>query len=182
MAATKATAQKPFLAQNFRLELGKLPCDKVTKIESFTVTQEITVDDVGDVRDILNEPGKIDFPNLEVTMAAANAAPWVTWFEDFVINGKNTADQELSGAIVFLAQDKKTELGRVNLFNVGIFRLRDINPAAEQAARLEAHLYCQRMELQIGKPKPAPVVEPKPLPVGIVKPVLPRPVAPKVNG
>ena len=178
----KAVAQKQFLAQNFRLELGKLPCDKVTKIESFTVTQEITVHDVGAPRDIFNEPGKIDFPNVVVTMAAANAAPWVTWFEDFVLNGKNTADQELSGAIVFLSQDRKTELGRVSLINVGIFRLRDINPATQQAARLEAHLYCERMELQIGKPKPAPVVEPKPLPVGIVKPVLPRPVAPKVNG
>jgi phage tail-like protein len=175
-------AQKQFLAQNFRFELGKLPCDKVTKIESFTVTQEITVDAVGAPRDVAKEPGKIDFPNVVVTMAAANAAPWVTWFEDFVLNGKNTADQELSGAIVFLSQDKKTELGRVSLFNVGIFRLRDVNPGAQQAARLEAHLYCERMELQIGKPKPAPVVEPKPLPVGIVKPVLPRPIAPKVGG
>ena len=183
VALTKATAQKPFLAQNFRLELGTLPCDKVMKIESFTVTQEITVDAVGDGRDVVEEPGKIEFPNLQVTMAAAGAAPWVTWFEDFVINGKNTADQELSGAIVFLAQDKKTELGRVNLFNVGIFRLRNVNPSVEQGARYEAHLYCERMELQVGKPKPAPapVVE-KPLPVGVLKPVLPRPVAPKVGG
>jgi phage tail-like protein len=182
VGVTKATAQKPFLAQNFRFELGKLPCDKVMKIESFTVTQEITADAVGDPRNVAEEPGKIDFPNVVVTMAAAGADPWVNWFQEFVIDGKNTADQELNGAVVFLAQDKKTELGRVNLVNVGIFRLRNANPSAEQAARLEAHLYCERMELQIGKPKPAPVVEPKPLPVGIVKPVLPRPIAPKVNG
>jgi phage tail-like protein len=182
VAVTKAVAQKQFLAQNFRFELGTLPCDKVTKIESFTVTQEIAVDNVGHGRDFVNEPGKIDFPNLVVTLAAAGADAWVTWFQDFVINGKNTTDQELTGAIVFLSQDRKTELGRVNLVNVGIFRLRDVNPAAQQVARLEAHLYCDRMELQIGKPKPAPVVEPKPLPVGIVKPVLPRPIAPRVNG
>ena len=186
VASPKATTQKPFLTSNFRLELGKLPCDKVMKIESFTVTQTVQTDDIGDVRDVVKEPGKLDFPNLQVTMAAANAAPWLTWFEDFVINGKNTADQELNGAIVFLTQDRKTELGRVNLVNVGIFRLRTINPTAEQAARLEAHLYCERMELQVGTPKPAPVPvveKPTPVPVGVLKPVLPRPtISPKVSG
>src|SRR6266851_9098130 len=72
VTAPKATAQKPFITSNFRLELGKLPCDKVMKIESFTVTQEIATDDIGDVRDIVKEPGKLDFPNLQVTMAAAD--------------------------------------------------------------------------------------------------------------
>jgi hypothetical protein len=65
--------------------------------------------------------------------------------------GKNDDQHEKAGAIVFLAPDEKAELGRVKLAGVGIYRL--VGPAAsdgtEQVGRIQAGLYCERMELAV---------------------------------
>ena len=159
--AGKVTAPKPqkqSLVSSFRLELGGLPTAKVSRVEPFTVTQEIATDDIGDGRDIAKEPGKLDFPNLRVTLAAAGADPWIQWADDFIVQGKNDAGSEKNGAIVLLSPDLKTELGRVSLFGVGIFRLRRVQ------AKLVADLYCERMELQVGKPAGKPADPPAPAP------------------
>jgi phage tail-like protein len=166
----KTPAQKQFVASSFRLELDGVDCTKVSKIDSFTVKQSVVADDIGDARDMQKEPGTLEFPNLRVTIAETGAATWTAWFEDFVIKGNNDDAHEKSGAIVFLAPNRKDELGRVILHNVGIFGLRReaATSASDKISRVVADLYCEQMELQIGKPvveKPAPLPRrPVPLP------------------
>jgi len=154
-------AQKKWVASNFRLELDGLDCTKVSAIDSFTVKQAIATDDIGDARDYVKEPGKLEFPNLRVTMPEAAAATWQTWFDDFVINGNNDDAKEKSGAIVFLSPDRKAELARVNLFNVGIFALRRKAQEAnvESVRRVTAELYCERMELALPGMKPVRILQ-----------------------
>jgi len=150
--------QKEPLAASFRFELGGLPTTKVGRVEPFTVAESFATDDIGDARDYAKEPGKLDFPNLRVTLAAAGADPWLQWADDFIVQGKNDAGSEKNGAIVILSPDLKTELARVSLFGVGIFRLRRVQ------AKLVADLYCERMELQVGKPAAKPADPPAPAP------------------
>jgi len=144
-----AGQQSLFLPSNFRLELDGLDCTRVSRIDAFTVTQTLVTDDIGDARDYAKEPGKIEFPNLKVTLAESGAATWQSWFTDFVLKGNNDDAKEKDGALVFLASDLKTELGRVKLFNVGIFALREpIRQAHDESlATVTADLYCERMEL-----------------------------------
>jgi hypothetical protein len=156
----KTPAQKQFVAASFRLELDGIDCSKVGKIDSFTVKQPVVADDIGNARDPQKSPGRLEFPNLRVAIAEAGAATWTAWFEDFVIKGNNDDAHEKSGAIVFLAPNLKDELGRVILHNVGIFALRP-QAATEKIARVVAELYCEQMELQVGKP----AVEKPPVPV-----------------
>lgn len=167
LTAGKTPAQKQFVGSNFRFELGDLPCNKVSKIESFTVTQTIATDDVGDARGKLSEPGKLEFPNLRVSIAEVDAGLWFAWHEDFLIKGNCDDSNEKSGAIVFLSPNRQAELGRVNLYNVGIFALRhESAPTGTQVSHVVAELYCERMELQIGKAvaaPPVPVSQPLPL-------------------
>lgn len=173
----KTPAQKQFLASSFRFELGELPCAKVSKIDSFTVTQTVSTDGVGDGRGAPKDPGKLDFPNLRVTISEADAGAWSDWHEDFVIKGNSGDENEKTGVIVFLTPNRQVELGRVTLHNVGIFALRrTLAAAADQVAHVVADLYCERMELQVGKPAappPAPAPVPEPFPARPV--VLPRP-------
>ena len=141
------------------------------------MTQKIVSDPVGERREIINEPAELDFPNLRVTILAGGAATWSAWFEDFVIKGDNTDDKEKSGAIVFLSPDRKTELGRVVLHHVGIhwYEQAAAQAGAETAAHVVAGLYCERMELVVGKPAvvPAPPAPVRPRPVPLpVKPVI----------
>ena len=168
VTATKTPAQKQFVASNFRFELDGLPGGRVGKIDSFTVKQPVVTDDVGSVRDTPQEPGRIEFPNLRVTISELDAGPWSDWAQDFLVKGNNDDAHEKSGAIVFLSPNRKAELARINLHNVGIFALRrKAAPVGAQVAHVVADLYCERMEFAIGKPALEPVAplrRPVPLP------------------
>ena len=173
VTAGKTTAQKQFVASNFRLEIDGLDCSKVSKIDSFTVKQSVQTDDIGDKRDYQKEPGKLEFPNLRITIAEAAAKTWIEWHEDFLIKGNCGDDQEKGGAIVFLSPNRQKELGRIVLHHLGIFALRrqPATAGAETIARVVAELYCERMEFQIGKPLPQK--PPGPTPIERIPPVKP---------
>jgi hypothetical protein len=146
-------AQEMWLASNFRLEIAGLDCSKVSRVDAFTVKQTAVADDIGDARDYRKEPGKIEFPNLSFALAETAAATWMDWFEDFVVKGNNGEDREKNGSLIFLSPNRQSELGRINFFNLGIFKLAPTkaDAADEQIRRVTAELYCERMELQISK-------------------------------
>ena len=156
-AAGKATlppvraSQEMWLPSNFRLEIDGLDCTKVSTIDSFTVKQTAVSDPIGIGRDQAIEPGRIEFPNLTISLAETAAQTWMDWFEDFVVKGNHGEKNEKTGALVFLSPNRQTELGRVNFFNLGIFKLASAkgNANEDQIRRVTAHLYCERMEFQI---------------------------------
>jgi hypothetical protein len=152
-AASKGGIQKKWLPSNFRFEMTGLDGSRVNSIESFTVTQKVVVNPVGEQRDYQKEPAKLEFPNLRLTLSEANAQTWYDWLNDFLVLGRNGQDKERDGAIVYLSQDLKTELGRINLFSCGIFGLEPVKTEAgsESIRRVAADLYCERMQLQVPK-------------------------------
>jgi len=140
--------QKLWLPSNFRLEIAGLDCKRVSGIEAFTVKQQFMAHDIGEGRDYLNEPGRLEFPNLKIALPESVAQTWMDWHEDFVIKGNNDDSREKHGALIFLASDRKRELARVNFYNLGIFRLAPQKPeaSADRIKRLTVELYCERME------------------------------------
>lgn len=142
--------QKRWLSSNFRLTLGSLPCSRVAKIETFTINQQVTEGQIGERRDDQIEPTSLEFPNLTITLAAADALDWSQWFEDFVIKGNNADDNELSGSLTWLAADLKTELAVVTLSHVGIFGLAPemVEAGSEQIRRIVVDLYCEQMAVE----------------------------------
>jgi T4-like virus tail tube protein gp19 len=142
--------QKAWLPSNFRLEIPGLDCKFVTKIDSFTVKQTFT-SEIGVGRDFEAKPGKLEFPNLTISISETHAQSWIEWHNDFVIMGKNSASNEKTGALIFFSPDMSTELGRIDFYNLGIFRLNFDAAEADQLKYLTAELYCNRMEFQLGK-------------------------------
>ena len=140
--------QQQWLPSNFKLEIDGIDASKVTTIDSFTVTQKLPNDRVGDTREPLIEPTSVEFPNLRVTVAASGADTWRAWFDTFVINRKG---KEKNGNLTFLSSDLKTRLGAISLRNVGIFRLEEGSRVAgsDMTGRVVATLYCQSMELSV---------------------------------
>ncbi len=143
------TKQKAFMRSNFRFELDNLPTTRVAKIESGAVRQGVTTDAVGELRQMKQTPSAIEFPNLKVSFSLFDAKEWESWADDFLAKGNNGDDKEKNGAIVFLSPNMQEELGRINLFNCGIYRLaRDAQEAnPDRIQRMNADLYCERMEL-----------------------------------
>ncbi|HWN19856.1 MAG TPA: phage tail protein [Gemmatimonadales bacterium] len=146
-----AKSQKRWTRANFRFEMSGLDGTKVNKIDSITVRQTTVENPVGELRDYEKEPGKIEFSNLKITLAALSAQTWVDWHNDFLVKGNSGAAQERSGAIVYLDPTRTSELGRVNLSNCGIFRLgrEKAEAGSESIQRMVAELYCERMELVV---------------------------------
>jgi hypothetical protein len=142
--------KKAWLPSNFRLEIDGLDCKHVSKIDAFAVTQKVAEDAVGEMRDFLKEPSRLEFPSLRITLAESSSQTWTAWFDDFVVKGLSGDANEKSGKLSFLAPDGKAVLGEVTFFNLGIFRLEpEPQAVAETIARIRAELYCERMELKV---------------------------------
>ncbi len=145
--------QKVFLPANFRLEIAGLNCKGVSRIESFTVKQTTVKADIGDARDQKKEPGKLDFPNLKITLSEKGAESWLAWHESFVVKGNNSQDQEKSGSLTFLSPNLKEELVTIRFSNMGIFSLKSEKAEANSDAlkRVQVELYVERMEFVPGQ-------------------------------
>ena len=142
--------QKLFLPSNFQLQIDGLDCSKVNRIEPLTVKQTAITDDIGEARDHLKEPGKLEFPNLKITVAEAAAQPFIDWHEDFVIQGNNDEKKEKNGTLTLLAPNRKDVLARIKFFNLGIFRVQPpkTEANADQLARVQVEMYVERMEFE----------------------------------
>ncbi|MEN6426344.1 MAG: phage tail protein [Phycisphaerales bacterium] len=146
-------SQKQCLACNFRLEIDGIDCTKVSRVESFTVKQATVTDDIGDARDYAKEPGKLEFPNLKITLAEAAAQPFAAWHEDFVVKGNNDESKEKAGSLSLLSPDRAKTLAKIKFYNLGIFRMTPVKSEAgsDSIARVEVELYVERMEFLMGE-------------------------------
>jgi hypothetical protein len=147
-----ARLQKPWQLSNFRLAIDGLDATKVSRIESFSVGQNVVSDALGAQREYQHEPTSMEIPNLVVTFSQASAPSWQAWFNDFVIGGHSQQDKARSGTLALLGSDLK-ELVRIKLFGVGICKLGPARLTANSAqiARMTAELYCERMEFELVK-------------------------------
>lgn len=137
---------RAWLSSNFRLELDGLDAGRVTRIEPFSMKRPVS-EGIGQSRVFGGISGKWEFSNLKITLSEASAKTWQQWHEDFVIRGNNDDGEEKSGSLVFLSPDLKTELGRVNFSQCGIYRLAEAIAAngALLPGYVTAELYCEQM-------------------------------------
>ena len=145
--------QKVWLPSSFKLEIEGLDCSKVSKIDSFTVKQTVAKDDIGEARDQKKEPGKLEFPNLKITLADSTAQSWLAWHEDFVIKGNNDDKREKSGVLSFLSPNRQDVLAQIKFYNMGIIRAQPekAEANADTIRRIQVELYVERMEFVPGK-------------------------------
>jgi hypothetical protein len=120
----------------------------VSKIEPFALEQKVLADDVGAFRISTKHAGSVIIPDLKVTFSEADAKAWEDWHRSFVIEGKCTDADELSGQIEFLAPDMKEVLGTIELTHVGIHSLTRSGLEANKeggVSSLTAGLYVENM-------------------------------------
>jgi hypothetical protein len=135
--------QKLWRTAGFRLQIDGLDCTRVVRIEPFRVHREVQVETQG-IGVVNLVPGKINFPNLTITLAKISSMSWYDWHEQFVVEGKNGETFEREGSLSFLAADMQTELARIDLHHLGIIK---IAPAEDKALYVTAELYCEEMVL-----------------------------------
>jgi len=144
----KGGKPKQWLPSNFKLEIAGLDCSKVSKVDAFTIKQKITENTVGETRDAIKVPGKIEYPNLHITLAEVSAKSWLDWAENFIVKGNSTDDQEKEGKLTFYTPDFSEELVRVTFHHLGIFKVhRPLSDAKDGVAKVTVDLYVEGMEI-----------------------------------
>ena len=108
-----APQQKAWLCSNFRFEMGGLPCNRVATIDSYTWTCAMVRDRIGETK----RPAAVTVPNIIVEVSMADYDAWFQAAKKWFIDGHHEANDEMSGAIVFLGPDMKTEIGPLSIPN-----------------------------------------------------------------
>jgi hypothetical protein len=136
------------LASNFRIEIGKLPCERVVAVDAFTWKCAVVT---SGTRRITRRMAAATVPDLKLSIAAADYPAWAEAATKWFIQGESLEAQEMAGRIVFLAANLRDELGSIELSNVGFKRFD--HPEAEagtaQVARFNVELYVEAMSFNI---------------------------------
>jgi len=99
--------QKLWTAANFIFKLDGFDCCKrVTKIDSFTVKQNIIEHNMGGRRSSIKTPSAIDFPNLAFYLPEADAQPFMDHAMDRITTG--TVPGRLNGSLETFDHNRRT--------------------------------------------------------------------------
>jgi hypothetical protein len=144
---------KAWLVSNFRLTIPGLDCSRVMKIEAFTIRQKTAQDTLGQSRDFLKEPGKLEFPNLCVYVAEAYAGTFYAWFQDMVLKGNSGEQNERVGTLELLDPTMHGALLTVTFQHLGLFAFAPEKAisSTEAIRRVKVEMYCEQIALALGK-------------------------------
>lgn len=148
--------QRLWLPSNFSFKVDKFGTGKKqpnAKIEAFAVKQNIITVPVGKELIATKEPGRIEFPQIAVTVMERDAQNWLKWYEEFVRDGNHEPGKESDGHIEYLKRDTSTPLVILDIYSMGILEVSPVKHDSKQAQiqKLKISLYCERMELKPGQ-------------------------------
>lgn len=97
-------APKLWTGANFRFQIDSFAdaCKRVTKIDSFTIKQQIHEYHAGNLRDPMRVPGLLEFPNITFYVPEADAKPFIDHYTKYGIGGETQIPARLTGSIVCL--------------------------------------------------------------------------------
>jgi len=146
-------AQKAWLCSNFKVEIGGLPCARIATVDSFTWKCAVAADMVGIFRENTKHPAKVTVPDLKLGISYADHDAWAQAAKKWFIDGAHEEQHEMNGSLTFLGPDMKTELGRIDLMNVGFKKFSDDDAEAntEKIKRFNVELYVEKMVFNISK-------------------------------
>lgn len=102
-----AERQKLWTPNHFDLVIGHFDSAtrRTTKIESFSIKQQILEYRSGNQIDAVRVPGRVVFPNLTFYVPEADAAPLIDHFNQRVLRGRPAPATRLTGAITAMDSD-----------------------------------------------------------------------------
>jgi phage tail-like protein len=109
LSPTVQMRQKLWTPNRFEFTINKFEqcLTRVTKIESFTIKQQILEYRSGNLRDPWRVPGRVEIPNLTFFLPEADAGPLIDHFSKRVLRGAPAPHTRLTGGITALDSDKQ---------------------------------------------------------------------------
>jgi hypothetical protein len=155
--ALGADSFKTFRLNNYRVEIGSLPCDLVASVDALSFKQATAYDQVGIVKEAPIIPTQVSLGDikLEISKGIGGAAEkaWADAAKKWFIDGVHEDKDELTGRITWLAPNLKDELGSITLEHLGFkeFSYAKLE-RGDKPARFTVTLYCENYHLKLNKP------------------------------
>ena len=142
-------AQKLWTACNFsfRVDGFEAACKRVSKVDSFTVKQNIIEHHVGGRRGAIKMPSQIDFPNIVFYLPEADAQPF---FDEFMARGsRGEAAPGRNGTLVAF-DNAKNSLFTLQFYGANICNVQPdkSDAASEEIKQVKVELYTERMDFK----------------------------------
>ena len=124
-----------------------MPCSRISKIDTFALTQKVVEGRVGRLRSPTRMPAAVEVDNIKVTLSEADIEPWMKWHKSFVVDGHCADSDELGGSIEILGPDMEEVLCRIDLAHVGLISLSpgDMEANSEKIQSWTAELYVEEV-------------------------------------
>jgi hypothetical protein len=147
--------QKSWASCNFSFSLDGLEagCKRVTKIDSFTIKQNIIEYHTGKQRAPIKTPSQIDFPQITFYVPEADAEPFMKRFTERGVTGQlrgGDSQNKAGELIVFDADVDKNQLFSLQFYGADIANVQpDKSDASTEEIKLvKIDLYTERMEFK----------------------------------
>jgi hypothetical protein len=147
--------QKAWLCSNFAVEIGNLPCKRVSSVDTFTWKCSVIPDDIGVHRISTQHPAKVTVPDITLSISNADKGPWQDAAKKWFVDGNHLEGDEMTGRIMFLGptMDVNKPIGEIELLNVGFkkFAGQDLEANSEKIDRFDVTLYVEQMKFKINE-------------------------------
>jgi len=146
--------QKLWASCNFSFNLDGFEnaCKRVSKVDSFTIKQNILEYHTGSQRAPTKMPSQIDFPQITFYVPEADAEPFLKRFKERGVDGQlRGASQNKSGElVVFDADEAKNQLFSLQFFGADIANVQPdkSDATSEEIKQVKIDLYTERMEFK----------------------------------
>jgi phage tail-like protein len=146
--------QKVWTSCNFSFTLDGFDaaCKRVTKIDSFTIKQNIIEYHGGSQRAPIKLPSQIDFPQLTFYVPEADAAPFFKRFKERGVDGKarGGGSAKAGELIVFDTDEAKNQLFSLQFYGADVANVQPdkADASSEEIKQVKVDLYVERMEFK----------------------------------
>ncbi len=148
--------QKSWKSNNFKFHLDGLEdaCKRVTKVDAFTIKQNILEHNIGGRQHPIKVPSGVEFPNLVFYVPEADAGPILDHFNDYAMNTERTQDNGVgqTGSLVTF-DNGKTETFTLEFYGAEIFSAapEKSDATSEEVKLVKFEMYTERMTFKYGK-------------------------------
>jgi len=147
---------KQFRLNNYRVEIGSLPCDLVSSVDAMAFKQATALDAQGTVKEAQIIPTQLTIPDfkLEISKGVGGAVEkaWADAAKKWFIDGEHEDKNEMTGKITWLAPNLKDELGHIEIQHIGFkeFSYAKLE-RGDKVAKFTVSLYAENVVLTLAK-------------------------------
>jgi hypothetical protein len=146
-------AQKAYSCNNYRVDIGGLPCRRVTEVDALKWTVKTASEYMGEFALPTLHCAKVERPELTCTISASDAEEWEKNFHSFAVQGNRLVSNEMSGTIEILDPTLTKPVASVVFKQIGWkkFQSDPMEANSDKTSKVKATLWVEETDFVINE-------------------------------